>query len=122
VKGTGVYLDCQLPTIALDATITDVAEFPTDLATAIVGLYHDYAKVLRAYELQIEAWRATLIPGGTDERLTEHLQKNFEVTRGVLLQVITRAIVASDEILPRLEDQAERAIMPDRRPRILPPG
>ena len=36
--------------------------------------------------------------GLADDRLT----KNFEVTRGVLLQLITRAVVASVEILPRL--------------------
>jgi hypothetical protein len=36
--------------------------------------------------------------GLADDRLT----KNFEVTREVLLQLITRAVVASDEILPRL--------------------
>ena len=53
--------------------------------------------------------------GLADDRLT----KNFEVTRGVLLQLITRA-VASDEILPRLEVEAERSIMPGRRPRPLP--
>ena len=42
--------------------------------------------------------------GLADDRLT----KNFEVTSGVLLQLITRAVVASDEILPRLEVEAER--------------
>ena len=56
--------------------------------------------------------------GLADDRLT----KNFEVTRGVLLQLITRAVVASDEILPRLEVEAERSIMPGRRPRVLPAG
>ena len=56
--------------------------------------------------------------GLADDRLT----KNFEVTRGVLLQLITRAVVASDEILPRLEVEAERSIMPGRRPRLVPPG
>ena len=54
--------------------------------------------------------------GLADGRLT----KNFEVTRGVLLQLITRAVVASDGILPRLEVEAERSIMPGRRPRLLP--
>ena len=53
--------------------------------------------------------------GLADDRLT----KNFEVTSGVL-QAITRAVVASDEILPRLEVEAQRSIMPGRRPRLLP--
>ena len=55
--------------------------------------------------------RGPIVPlflGLADDRLT----KNFEVTRGVLLQLITRAVVASDEILPRLEVEAERSIMP----------
>ena len=56
--------------------------------------------------------------GLADDRLT----KNSEVTRGVLLQLITRAVVASNEILPRLEVEAERSIMPGRRPRLLPEG
>ena len=64
--------------------------------------------------------RGPIVPnlGLADDRLT----KNFEVTRGVLLQLITRAVVASDEILPRLEVEAERSIMPGRRPRLLPGG
>ena len=56
--------------------------------------------------------------GLADDRLT----KNFEVTRGVLLQLITRAVVASDEILPRLEVEAGRSIMPGRRPRLTTRG
>jgi hypothetical protein len=64
------------------------------------------------------AARPRLDLGLADDRLT----KNFEVTRGVLLQLITRAVLASDEILPRLEVEAERSIMPGRRPRLLPGG
>lgn len=56
--------------------------------------------------------------GLADDRLT----KNFEVTRGVLLQTDHRAVVPSDEILPRLEVEAERSIMPGRRPRLLRGG
>ena len=79
---------------------------PQTVHPALVNQMHRFAARRLAWNL-----------GLADDRLT----KNFELTRGVLPQLITRAVVASDdEILPRLEVEAERSIMPGRRPRLLP--
>jgi hypothetical protein len=107
--------DLILPHIALDATIGDLGHFPIDIAEATVSLYHDYARILRAYELQVEAFNDTIGPGEPDDRKRD----NFRATSMVLLQLMTRGLRASDGVLAQLEDQAAHSIWPGRRARLL---
>jgi hypothetical protein len=112
-----IWRDFMLPRIALDATIGDLGHFPVALAEATIWLYHDYAKILRAYELQVEAFNDTIGPGEPDERTKE----NFRVCRTVLLQLMTRGVKASDEMIEQLDTELARSLWPGRRPRLLAP-
>jgi len=108
---TRIWRDFILPRIALDATIADLGHFPVPVAQAVVCLYHDYARILRTYDLQVEAFNDTIGPGEPDERLT----KNFEQSSLALLQVMTRGVQASNEMLEALEVEAARSLWPGRR-------
>jgi hypothetical protein len=110
-----LWRDFLLPRIALDATIGDLGHFPVPLAEATISLYHDYTRILRVYELQVEAFNDTIGPGVPDDRKTE----NFMATRGVLLQLMTRATSASDEVIEQLDSEVARSLWPGRRSRLL---
>jgi hypothetical protein len=116
LSGIAIFRDLMLPTIALDATVADLGHFPVQLAQEIICLYHDYAKILRAYDLQVEAFNDTVGVGPPAEEKT----RNFEVTRTVLLQLMTRGLNASDKVIPALEAEAAKSMLPGRRPRLLP--
>ena len=112
-----IWRDLILPHIALDATISDLGHFPVPLAEATIRLYHDYAKILRAYELQVEAFNDTIGPTAPDERKTE----NFKATRLVLLQLMTRGLRASDDVMEQLDAELAKSLWPGRRDRMVPP-
>jgi hypothetical protein len=109
-----VWRDFRLPRIALDATLGDLGYLPTTVAQAVIGLYHDYAAILRAYELQVEAFEETR----GEEALHERKVKNFQETRLVLTVLMTRAIKASASLEEQLETEAARSLWPGRRPRL----
>jgi hypothetical protein len=110
-----VWRDLMLPTIALDATTDDLGHLPVELAEQVVRLYHDYEKILRAYELQVEVFNQ-----GLGRQPDGRQQKNFEAASAALLHVMTRGITASDEVLKGLEVEAARSVLPGRRLRRLP--
>jgi hypothetical protein len=57
---------------------------------------------------------------GKDDR-EGNLQKNFEVARENLRQMMEATIAESDEVLGMLEVEVARSLLPGRRPRRLPP-
>jgi hypothetical protein len=116
-EGIGIHMEFVLPTWALDGTIGVLGEFPVQLGEALVSLYHSYARVLRAYETQVQAFNEAL---GKDDN-EGRLQKNFEVTRETLRQMIEATIAESNEVLGMLEKEVAKSVLPGRRPRRLPP-
>jgi hypothetical protein len=112
---TRIRRDLLLPKVALDAAVSDLGYFPLPLAQAVIRVYHEYEKILRAYQLQVEAFYETVGPKEPEERLTS----NFRAARRVLAEHMQLGLLDSDAALRLLQPEAERSLWPGRRPRLL---
>jgi hypothetical protein len=79
---TRIRRDLLLPKVALDAGVSDLGYFPLPLAQAVIRVYHEYEKILRAYPLEVGAFYETAGPKEPEERLTS----NFRASRRVLAE------------------------------------
>jgi hypothetical protein len=83
--------------------VSDLGYFPLPLAQAVIRVYHEYQTILRAYQLQVEAFYETVEPKEPEERLTS----NFRAARRVLAEHMQLGLLDSDAALRLLQPEAE---------------